>query len=292
MASKSSSKSSGSKSSSGNKSSGGAAKGSSKSVSKSSSGNSRRTYDSESNTWVGNGVTSHSTDGSQSNGKKVGNYALTREKSSIGWVPVATKVEPAPSPREAARPAGTGPGVATVGAPIRGVAAGAISAPGVKTAGPGVAAAAQEPIRMGEVVVTAQRPLAAPVALALGSKPKTSGVGASHTVMAPFPSKAPVGPGKATTATDGWAGFEWKANPWFSDVSSFWEPRFGEPGEWVGGFVNMGADVVYNSQRAVDAGVNRNTPYIGVDSPDFLFNKPEVNPRPDWRLDPNRSNPW
>lgn len=83
-----------------------------------------------------------------------------------------------------------------------------------------------------------------------------------------------------------------KANPWFSDVGTFWEQRYGEPGEWIGGIVNIGADVIYNSQRAVDSVVNRNTPYIGVDSPDFLFNKPTVNERPEWRLDPNRVNPW
>lgn len=98
--------------------------------------------------------------------------------------------------------------------------------------------------------------------------------------MSPFAPTAPVGPGKAGHATDGFAGFELKANPWFTDVQDFWEARYGEPGEWLGGIVNIGADAVYNAKRAVDAGVNRETPYLGIDSPNFLFEKPTLNPDP------------
>lgn len=55
------------------------------------------------------------------------------------------------------------------------------------------------------------------------------------------------------SATGGHVGLPVHANPWFSDVEEFWEPRYGEPGEWAGGFVNMFADLVYGTAGHADA---------------------------------------
>lgn len=133
---------------------------------------SSRTYDSGSNTWVGNGVTSFSSDGSQSNGSKSGAYALTQEKSPIGWVPVATKVEPV---AVASRSTGSGPGSSG----ILGTKNGNVAA-AKPTAGPGnpvavVRSPAQTPIRLGEIVVTASKPAA----------PASSGPGVALVTTAP-----------------------------------------------------------------------------------------------------------
>ncbi|QMV02144.1 hypothetical protein GHV40_11930 [Devosia sp. D6-9] len=43
----------------------------------------------------------------------------------------------------------------------------------------------------------------------------------------------------------------WKSNPFWSDANE-WENRYAEPGEWVGGIVTMGADVLYNFARGAD----------------------------------------
>lgn len=44
----------------------------------------------------------------------------------------------------------------------------------------------------------------------------------------------------------------WQSNPWWSDVEA-WGQRYGEPGEWLGGAVTLGADAVFNVARAVDS---------------------------------------
>lgn len=114
---------------------------------------SSRTYDSGSNTWVGNGVTSFSSDGSQSSGKKSGSYDLTQEKSPIGWVPVATKVQQV---TVAPRSSGSGPGASGILA----VKGGNVSSARITT-GPGNAVgtvASEQPIRLGEITVTASKP--------------------------------------------------------------------------------------------------------------------------------------
>lgn len=71
--------------------------------------------------------------------------------------------------------------------------------------------------------------------------------------MNPFAGPAPLKPKIKDTATGGFTGFEVKGNPWFSDVENFGEPRYGEPGEWLGGILNIGADVFYNLPRAWEA---------------------------------------
>lgn len=40
-------------------------------------------------------------------------------------------------------------------------------------------------------------------------------------------------------------------NPWFSNAEE-WEARGGEPGDWLGGAITIGADVVYNTHRLGD----------------------------------------
>lgn len=62
----------------------------------------------------------------------------------------------------------------------------------------------------------------------------------------------PLKPGFKDTATGGYAGVKFEPNPWFSDVEEWWEPRYGEPGEWLGGIVNIVSDGAFNSARFVD----------------------------------------
>lgn len=139
-----------------------------------------RTYDSDTNTWKGNGVTTYSSDGSQSTGKKTGSYDLTQEKSAIGWVPVATRVQPQPV-TVAPRSSGSGPG-----------SSGLLPARPIAVRGPGnavgaVASPAQAPIHLGEIVVTANKP-----------KPQPAGPGAA--VAAPTQVQRPPRP-KGGTST-------------------------------------------------------------------------------------------
>ncbi|HTN61992.1 MAG TPA: hypothetical protein VL147_10595 [Devosia sp.] len=74
-----------------------------------------------------------------------------------------------------------------------------------------------------------------------------SGAG-SRLVVSGAPLKASI----KDTAVGGYAGVQVLPNPWFSDVQEWWEPRAGEPGEWLGGIVNIGADTVFNTGRLID----------------------------------------
>lgn len=64
-----------------------------------------------------------------------------------------------------------------------------------------------------------------------------------------FGGTAPLKAAVKDSASGGYAGVYFEPNPWFSDVQEWWEPRFGEPGEWLGGLVNIAADAVYNTDR-------------------------------------------
>lgn len=88
-----------------------------------------------------------------------------------------------------------------------------------------------------------------------GARPTTGGgkiTGGSASPVGQFPSWDIFQPAMKNTlereVTDGMvAGFEYYANPWFSDVEKYWEPRGGEPGEWIGGILNtVIADPAYN----------------------------------------------
>jgi hypothetical protein len=61
------------------------------------------------------------------------------------------------------------------------------------------------------------------------------------------------------TATGGYAGIPVLPNPFFSDVENWWEPRYGEPGEWLGGIANIAADGVWAAGRFADWGFNTDT---------------------------------
>lgn len=86
----------------------------------------------------------------------------------------------------------------------------------------------------------------------VGSAPQVAKAAAKGSLTIPGVGKAPLTQGVKDTATGGYAGVEWLPNPWFSDVEEFWEPRMGEPGEWLGGIVNIGADIPYNTGRFLD----------------------------------------
>lgn len=47
-------------------------------------------------------------------------------------------------------------------------------------------------------------------------------------------------------------GIYWEPSPWQSDVEEFWEPRYGEPGEWLGGIANIAVDLHHNAGRLND----------------------------------------
>lgn len=137
-----------------------------------------------------------------------------------------TQVETAP-----ARPATSGPS-----APVAGASA---------TAGPGNAAAS----------AGAEKPTAGPGAtgtVTIGPitvTPGNIGTGKPMVELGPAPLKEKT----KLTATGGFAGFKFEANPWFSHVENWGEPRYGEPGEWLGGILNIGADLAWNTGRAADA---------------------------------------
>lgn len=97
--------------------------------------------------------------------------------------------------------------------------------------------------------------------------PANSGVGPGNPLISTAPQVVTAGPGRRVvvfgggplsvktkdTATGGYAGVGVNPNPWFSDVENWWEPRYGEPGEWLGGIVNIGADAVFNVRSWADA---------------------------------------
>lgn len=117
-----------------------------------------------------------------------------------------------------------------------GVASGHVSTPGgAASAGPGNSGAAS--------ASTGGKPVAGP-----GSGGATT-KGGSLTMG---PGKPPLSTKIKETATGGHVGFEWHPNPWFSDVQEFWEPRMGEPGEWLGGIANVVVDTAYNSHRFLE----------------------------------------
>lgn len=90
----------------------------------------------------------------------------------------------------------------------------------------------------------------------MGGPASAAGGGAGQRVVV---SGAPLTTKVKGDATGGWAGLNVLPNPWFSDVENWWEPRFGEPGEWLGGIVNIGADGVFNAGRALDWATGSNT---------------------------------
>lgn len=130
-----------------------------------------RKYDSSSNTWVGNGVTSFSSDGSQSDGiaARSGLYGFGMVASAIGWVPKATLLVGLPR----------GAGVYDVSdLPRGGSGPGANAAGASPSAGPGASAVVKAPTS------------AAGVPAAAGSVP-TAGAG--------LPAAAAAGPRRPST---------------------------------------------------------------------------------------------
>jgi len=127
-----------------------------------------------------------------------------------------------------------------------------------------------------------------PVAASGSGAPKSSGPGNEVVTQGPVTPGRPAGgsgagsrlvvsggdaPLKATmkdTATGGYAGVQIHPNRWFSDVQEFWEPRYGEPGEWLGGIVNIGADGWHNSDA------KRGGPLRTEKITEDVFNAPAV----------------
>lgn len=164
-----------------------------------------------------------------------------------------------------------------------GPAAGAVATPQASAVkGPGAAGKAPAPVAQvtkgpavvvtgkpsggtagpGAAVVTTAKPKAQPTTGKPPGKPMNIGVGPGN----PFVGPAPLTPGKKDKATGGYAGFEIHPNPYFSNVEDFWETRYGEPGEWIGGILNVGADLIYNAPGAINSmGINPSTPGLGAD---------------------------
>lgn len=135
---------------------------------------------------------------------------------------------------------------------------GVVMTPALVTAGPGSPASAKghgATSGPGGIPQPSASPSAGPSAPAAVSVPTgnvsiTLGIGPGALGI---PATAPLKPKIKDVATGGFAGWQIEANPWFSDVENFGEPRYGEPGEWLGGLVNMGADAVWNAGRAWNA---------------------------------------
>ena len=64
----------------------------------------------------------------------------------------------------------------------------------------------------------------------------------------------------------------WLSNPKWSDADQ-WEQRYGEPGDWLGGIVTMGADLGYNAKKYVD--------YIASQAPTWAGALPSDIQEPD-----------
>lgn len=75
-----------------------------------------------------------------------------------------------------------------------------------------------------------------------GKAPEIPG---SFVHAADLPPLLPVHKGSNTALS---VGMPWVPNPWFSDADQ-WEQRMGEPGDWFGGLVVAGADLVYNAHN-------------------------------------------
>lgn len=116
--------------------------------------------------------------------------------------------------------------------------------------------------RVSDGPVTTTGPGAAAVVQKTSSGKLTFGTGPGN----PFFGAPPMEAGRKDKATGGFAGTEVHANPYFTNVEDFWEPRYGEPGEWLGGLINIGADAIYNVPGVLNKlGVSRDTPYLGAD---------------------------
>lgn len=114
------------------------------------------------------------------------------------------------------------------------------------SAGPGVS---------GAVTGASGQITSGPGASAVSRSAATAGPGASpkkRDTLILLP-EAPLENGAKLKATDGYAGVRFEANPWFSDVENWGEPRYGEPGEWLGGILNIIADGGWNVGRAAEA---------------------------------------
>lgn len=139
---------------------------------------------------------------------------------------------------------GTRVGGITIGG-ARGMGPGNIQVGASPTAGPGSQAASGVP--SGAPSPAGQGPGAAVVT----TKPTQPRPG-NRTPLIQF-GTPPLEPGAKMKATDGYAGIRVEANPWFSDVENWWEPRYGEPGEWLGGIVNIAMDGVWQTGKAAEA---------------------------------------
>lgn len=115
---------------------------------------------------------------------------------------------------------GTGPGPGTGNASSRGN--------GVGTAGPGNVGAATG---------------------RAGTGPGVPGATTSRSSNLPSPfGGGPGGPRATAFQTQQVGGLTLLIDQSFPNVEDFWEPRYGEPGEFVGGIVNIAADVVANDR--------------------------------------------
>lgn len=176
----------------------------------------------------------------------LGNYLGAVQAGAVGAGAVTAK-----APGGSASP-GAGPGKAGV-------------AVAQTTKGPGVTVVAKP--APGATVAPVKGPAAAVVTTVAPKRDKNKpGISIGSGPGNPFAGTPPLTPGKKDKATGGHAGFEIHPNPWFSNVEDFWETRYGEPGEWLGGGINIGADLVYNLPGVIDAaGVNPRTPGVGAE---------------------------
>lgn len=217
-----------------------------------------RTYDSGTNTWVGNGVTSFSSDGSQSGGARDGVYSFGMTPSSIGWVPVATRLGSSKS---------LGGGVVdimdllaapTVGPGVSEVTTGAGSAP--EGGGPG----APGVVTVGEVTAGPGAP-ATGAAVGTGpggsaARPRTTNLrisavtsGGGWPDLIGVHNNNRLSPHLEDKATGGlMAGFSYEANPRWSNVEDWAEARYGDFGSVPFAIAVVGADIGYNARRAYD----------------------------------------
>lgn len=85
---------------------------------------------------------------------------------------------------------------------------------------------------------------------------KTKGAGSRLTITAGAPLKVKTKPENTGIHV---GGLDWQPNPWWSDTEE-WEARYGEPGDWAGGLVVFGADVVWNAARLADAVITPTNP--------------------------------
>lgn len=110
-------------------------------------------------------------------------------------------------------------------------------------------------------------------------------VGGSKGAMVTTPVTGAGGAPLRLQTTPGFAGgWEVPQAPGWSDVGDFWEQRYGEPGEWVGGIVVGGADLLWGIGNAHQNAVQNNV-MPKVRGPDYvdplsLEGEPDFN----WRF--------